>query len=135
MIKLITIVGTRPELIRLSETIKKCDKYFDHTLVNTFQNFPKNDHRSSWSNDQKNKWVGLSKKLFESNFLSTKYSQAQLCLRFCMSFPEISVTIAGMISEKQVLENTDVLDMIPMNNRQMEYIIKFNKENESFINP
>ncbi len=39
MIKLITIVGTRPELIRLSETIKKCDKYFDHTLVNTFQNF------------------------------------------------------------------------------------------------
>ncbi len=96
--------------------------------------FPKNDHRSSWSNDQKNKWVGLSKKLFESNFLSTKYSQAQLCLRFCMSFPEVSLTIAGMISEKEVLENTDVLGMIPMNKKQMEHIIEFNKKNESFIN-
>ena len=39
MIKLITILGTRPELIRLSETIKMLDKHFDHTLVNTFQNF------------------------------------------------------------------------------------------------
>jgi UDP-N-acetylglucosamine 2-epimerase (non-hydrolysing) len=38
-IKLMTIVGTRPETIRLSETIKKCDQYFDHTLVHTGQNY------------------------------------------------------------------------------------------------
>lgn len=37
-LKLMTIVGTRPEIIRLSEIIKKCDKYFDHILVNTMQN-------------------------------------------------------------------------------------------------
>lgn len=34
-----TIVGTRPEIIRLSETIKKMDKYFDHTFVHTGQNW------------------------------------------------------------------------------------------------
>lgn len=34
-----TIVGTRPEIIRLSETIKQCDKYFDHILVHTGQNW------------------------------------------------------------------------------------------------
>ncbi|MDQ0150877.1 non-hydrolyzing UDP-N-acetylglucosamine 2-epimerase [Eubacterium multiforme] len=38
-LKLMTIVGTRPEIIRLSETIKKCDKYFDHILVHTGQNW------------------------------------------------------------------------------------------------
>ena len=38
-LKLMTIVGTRPEIIRLSEVIKKCDKYFDHTLVHTGQNY------------------------------------------------------------------------------------------------
>lgn len=38
-LKLMTIVGTRPEIIRLSEVIKKCDKYFDHTLVHTGQNW------------------------------------------------------------------------------------------------
>ena len=38
-LKLMTIVGTRPEIIKLSETIKKCDKYFDHVLVHTGQNY------------------------------------------------------------------------------------------------
>ena len=38
-LKLMTILGTRPEIIRLSEVIKKCDKYFAHTLVHTGQNW------------------------------------------------------------------------------------------------
>lgn len=38
-LKLMTIVGTRPEIIRLSEVIKKCDLYFDQTLVHTGQNY------------------------------------------------------------------------------------------------
>ena len=38
-LKVMTIVGTRPEIIRLSETIKKCDKYFNHILVHTGQNW------------------------------------------------------------------------------------------------
>jgi len=38
-LKLMTIVGTRPEIIRLSETIKACDVYFNHILVHTGQNW------------------------------------------------------------------------------------------------
>jgi UDP-N-acetylglucosamine 2-epimerase len=38
-LRLMTIIGTRPEIIRLSEVIKKCDKYFDQTLVHTGQNY------------------------------------------------------------------------------------------------
>ena len=38
-LKLMTILGTRPEIIRLSETLKACDKYFDHKLVHTGQNW------------------------------------------------------------------------------------------------
>lgn len=38
-LKVMTILGTRPEIIRLSEVIKKCDKYFDHILVHTGQNW------------------------------------------------------------------------------------------------
>ena len=37
--KVMTIVGTRPEIIRLSEVIKACDKYFNHVLVHTGQNW------------------------------------------------------------------------------------------------
>lgn len=38
-LKLMTIVGTRPEIIKLSEIIKKCDRYFEHILVHTGQNY------------------------------------------------------------------------------------------------
>ena len=38
-LKVCTIVGTRPEIIRLSSVIKCCDKYFDHILVHTGQNY------------------------------------------------------------------------------------------------
>ena len=38
-LKLMTIIGTRPEIIRLSAVIKKCDRYFDQILVHTGQNY------------------------------------------------------------------------------------------------
>ncbi|MCK5130248.1 MAG: UDP-N-acetylglucosamine 2-epimerase (non-hydrolyzing) [Clostridiales bacterium] len=38
-LKVMTIVGTRPEIIRLSAVMKAMDKYFDHVLVHTGQNW------------------------------------------------------------------------------------------------
>ena len=38
-LKVVTIIGTRPEIIRLSEVIKCCDKYFNHILIHTGQNY------------------------------------------------------------------------------------------------
>ncbi|MCL6604718.1 MAG: UDP-N-acetylglucosamine 2-epimerase (non-hydrolyzing) [Paenibacillus sp.] len=38
-LKVMTILGTRPEIIRLSECIKACDRYFNHVLVHTGQNW------------------------------------------------------------------------------------------------
>ncbi len=41
-LKLMTIVGTRPEIIKMSAIIKKADKYFNHILVHTGQNYDYN---------------------------------------------------------------------------------------------
>lgn len=38
-LKLMTVVGTRPEIIRLSRVMAACDQYFDHVLVHTGQNY------------------------------------------------------------------------------------------------
>jgi UDP-N-acetylglucosamine 2-epimerase len=38
-LKVATILGTRPEIIRLAECIKKCDIFFDHILIHTGQNY------------------------------------------------------------------------------------------------
>ena len=39
MFKIATIVGTRPEIIRLSIILKKFNKYFNHKLIHTGQNY------------------------------------------------------------------------------------------------
>ncbi len=39
MLKVLTIVGTRPEIIRLSCIIKKLDVFFDHKIAHTGQNY------------------------------------------------------------------------------------------------
>ena len=41
ILKLMTILGTRPEIIRLSAVIRCADRYFDHILVHTGQNWDK----------------------------------------------------------------------------------------------
>jgi len=38
-LKVATILGTRPEIIRLAECIKLCDQYFEHILIHTGQNY------------------------------------------------------------------------------------------------
>ena len=38
-LKLMTVVGTRPEIIKMSAIMKKADKYFDHIIVHTGQNY------------------------------------------------------------------------------------------------
>ena len=38
-LRLMTIVGTRPEIIKMSEIIKKADKYFEQILVHSGQNY------------------------------------------------------------------------------------------------
>ena len=48
--KIVTVVGTRPEIIRLSSIINKLDKNFNHILVNTNQNFDKNLNRVFFEN-------------------------------------------------------------------------------------
>ena len=37
--KILTILGTRPEIIRLSEIIPKLDRFTNHILVHTGQNY------------------------------------------------------------------------------------------------
>ena len=39
MLKVMTVVGTRPEIIRLSRTIDQLDRHCEHVLVHTGQNY------------------------------------------------------------------------------------------------
>ena len=38
-LKVMTILGTRPEIIRLSRVMERLDRYIDHVMVHTGQNW------------------------------------------------------------------------------------------------
>jgi UDP-N-acetylglucosamine 2-epimerase len=38
-LKLLTILGTRPEIIKMAQVLQKADKYFDHVIAHTGQNY------------------------------------------------------------------------------------------------
>lgn len=48
-IRLLIIVGTRPEIIRLAATIKRCREYFDCCVAHTGQNYDKNLNDIFWA--------------------------------------------------------------------------------------
>ena len=48
-IKLLIIVGTRPEIIRLAATIKRCREYYDCCVAHTGQNYDKNLNDVFWA--------------------------------------------------------------------------------------
>lgn len=60
-LKILTVVGTRPEIIRLSVILNKFDKYFDSYVINSFQNSDKNLNQNIVKNlDIKGKIINIS---------------------------------------------------------------------------
>tara|TARA_B100000787_G_scaffold169662_1_gene161618 strand:- start:1177 stop:2301 length:1125 start_codon:yes stop_codon:yes gene_type:complete len=85
-IKLVTILGTRPEIIRLSRIIPKLDRFFDHILIHTGQNYDQNLNdiffkdlklrkpNFIFNNSSKNNIISISKILQETDKILAKFN-------------------------------------------------------------
>jgi len=74
--KVLIILGTRPEIIRLSCIIKKIEKYFIPVVVNTNQNFDKNLNKIFFNQ--------LNLKKTKYNLLKKKYNNSISFIANCM---------------------------------------------------
>lgn len=92
--------------------------------------FTHNDQRSRWSMEQRNKWINTSLKI-KNVFCRHGYneSMASLALKFCCDTKGITVTIPGMKTEKQVMENLKTLDMPMFSNTLLEELDTLYKQN------
>jgi len=98
---------------------KKCEEYgvgvigrtplcfgFLTGQYNATDSYDPADHRSLWSPEQINRWANAYK-LFAGELIEEEeQTNAQIALRFCLSYPSLSVTIPGMLTEEHVNENT-----------------------------
>ena len=90
------------------------------------------DHRSRWPKEQVNKWVDGAEMLLGCMDVKQLQSKAQFAMRFCLSFPEVSTVIPGMMTETEVLENIHVSELGPLTKIELESLERVYRENNSF---
>jgi aryl-alcohol dehydrogenase-like predicted oxidoreductase len=70
------------------------------------QSFPSSDHRSLWSKEQVGQWANAYK-LFGKEIITKEHqTNAQIALRFCLSYSALSTTIPGLLTDEHVNENS-----------------------------
>jgi len=91
-------------------------------------NGDKADVRQQWKEEKVNKDTVIYKKML-SVLNPNSYTDAQNCLRFCLSNPNVSVIIPGMKTESEVLENIKSIDLPKLTDAELNSIKRIYKEN------
>lgn len=94
--------------------------------------FGSNDHRSAWPAEQVALWAKADR-LFSSLWQGEACTNAQMALRFCLSYPAVSTVIPGMLSRLQVEENVLASDAGPLGEHMRLQIERTYQDNRFFI--
>ena len=98
------------------------------------ETFAPQDHRSRWSREQIRLWAMGARDLLaccEESFESPAY---QVALRFCLSYPQVSTTIAGMLTPAQVASNVLASEAGPLSLESCASIEALHKIRQFFVN-
>jgi aryl-alcohol dehydrogenase-like predicted oxidoreductase len=90
-------------------------------LMTGEEEFVGRDHRANWPRAQLRRWA-QAPKLFAPLNEGTPRSLVHLALQFCLAFPAVSTTIPGMLTREQVVEDTGVAAMPPLNDAEVAAI-------------
>jgi aryl-alcohol dehydrogenase-like predicted oxidoreductase len=90
------------------------------------------DHRSRWPKEQVNTWLDGAEELLGCMNDKHLQSKPQFAMRFCLSFPQVSAVIPGMMTEKEVLENIRVSKLGPLTKIELENLESIYLKNNSF---
>ncbi len=94
--------------------------------------FNERDHRSAWPKEQLERWQAAADRFA---FLNSKgmYTKAQLALKFCVSFPEVSTVVPGMMRLEEVEENARTADLPPLTGKHLAAAIELRRTSTFFI--
>ncbi len=63
------------------------------------------DHRRRWNPEQREQWASAHRLFQDLLDTDSRQTPAQFALRYCLSFPEVSTVIPGMLTQQHVSEN------------------------------
>jgi len=108
--------------------------------LNKDTRFDKQDHRSRWSNQQIDNWIQGSRKMLSCKTNYSSQTNSQFALRFCLSYPQVTTVIPGILNELEVKENIKASDLGPLEANQIKMIqksyqeVRFLNEDNNFKN-
>ena len=91
--------------------------------------FGDHDHRSKRSDDDKQRWAS-SVRFFEQLLEKTGNTPAQLALRYCLSFSQVTSVIPGMMRVKEIDEDVSVSGYAPLDQEDLDLIRRMYQEYE-----
>ena len=95
--------------------------------------YDKQDHRSHWSPEQINRWASAYR-LFSGELQNgQEQTNAQIALRFCLSYKQVSTVIPGILNVEHVDENTKSSDLGPFPDEVLKKIYRIYQENQFMV--
>jgi aryl-alcohol dehydrogenase-like predicted oxidoreductase len=101
--------------------------------ISPLATFDARDHRSLWSQEQIARWIEASNMFAATVAAAHAQSQAQVALRFCLSYPAVSTTIPGMLKATEVEENVAASDIGPLSDSELSAIVAVYRGNDFFV--
>jgi len=97
------------------------------------EDFDTFDHRSKWPSEQIKQWAGAYKHFSDALINNEKQSQAQLALRFCLTYPCISSVIPGMLTRQHVEENVLASELGPLSKEEQMMVEEIYSRHAFFV--
>jgi len=95
--------------------------------------FDQRDHRSTWSQEQRELWSNAYKLFLATLMKKNDQSGTQLALRFCLSLKGVSTVIPGMLNKEEVEENVLASGLDLFSNFELKQIYQIYKDNTFFL--
>jgi len=95
--------------------------------------YDSSDHRRLWSPEQIKRWAEAYKLFAGTLVEEEEQTNAQIALRFCLSYPALSTTIPGMLTEAHVEENTESSNLGSFSCSILEEFKQIYRSNDFFV--
>lgn len=95
--------------------------------------FPGGDHRLGWPDAQLAHWIDGARDLLGAVSAAPGAEGVMAALRFCLSFPEISTTIPGILTPDEAAQNAAASALGPLPSKTVASILEINRGRQFFV--
>lgn len=97
--------------------------------------FRPGDHRKRWSDDQIATWIRGRRQFEAMNLSGTGAPIHQVAIRFCLGFPAVATTIAGMLTASEVDSNVEAITHGPLDDAAQRRALELGRTEQFFLRP